>query len=61
MDNNVTLKQLAKDRRVPLWRVADRLGVTEWTVVRWLRKPVSQERYDLIRAAIMEGGKEATE
>ena len=54
MQNNENLKEQARRRGLPLWRVADAVGVSEWTMTRWLRKPVTEERYKQISRAIDE-------
>ena len=38
---NQKLREFAKARGVPLWRVAIALGVSEPTLIRWLRLPLS--------------------
>lgn len=37
---------------VPLWAVAEELGVSVDTMYRWLRKPLSAERREQFEAAI---------
>ena len=48
MENN-DIRLYAKGAGVPLWRIAKKLGVSEATVTRMLRKPLSEnEKGDLI-------------
>ena len=46
---NVDVRKAAKDSGVFLWEIADKLGVSEPTLNRWLRKemPDSQKAYNL--------------
>ncbi len=46
---NMDLRLYAKGAGVSLWRIADKLGVSEATVTRMLRKPLNEvEKRDLI-------------
>lgn len=49
---NKTVRTAARVAGVPLWRVADEVGISEPTISRWLRRPLSQEREDMLLAAI---------
>ncbi len=49
---NFELKQAMKAAFVPQWKVADYLGVSEMTLIRWLRKEVSAEKRDKIMQAV---------
>lgn len=40
---NERIRKNMKEKGVPFWQVAERLGVTEWTFGRWLRHEVSEE------------------
>ena len=51
MENEV-IRKAARVAGVPLWRVADEVGISEPTISRWLRRPLSQEREDMLLAAI---------
>ena len=55
---NEKLKLRARGAGVPLWRIAQELGISEPTITRWLRVPLSAEREDKIRAAIERLSKE---
>lgn len=49
---NVKVRRAAKSAGVPLWRIAAEIGVSEPTLTRWLRVPLSPEREAEIMAAI---------
>ena len=42
--NNKTIKEAIKNAHLFQWQVADKLGVSEQTLIRWLRKEVSSEK-----------------
>ena len=42
----------ARQRNVKLWEVAAELGISEPTLTRWLRKPLSDEREARFVAAV---------
>lgn len=44
MDSNVSLRQRVKALHIPLWRVASEIGVSEGTLVRWMRFELTGER-----------------
>ena len=41
---NVDVRKAAKDSGVFLWEIADKLGVSEPTLNRWLRKEMSDSQ-----------------
>ena len=43
MDAN-QIKQILKEKRIYQWEVAKALGITEFTLTRWLREDISEER-----------------
>ena len=47
---NLLLRNFLKQNNIPLWKVADGLGVSEWTLGRWLRHEVDGELDQRIRA-----------
>lgn len=49
---NLHIRKAARIADVRLWQVADRLGISEPTLGRWLRRPLSPEREALILEAI---------
>ena len=49
---NQEIKELFKKNNVPQWKVADVLGVSEMTVIRWLRHELTPERKAAILDAI---------
>lgn len=48
------LKRRLKEAGIPQWKLADRLGVSEFTLCRWLRKPLSGDRLEAIDKALQE-------
>lgn len=40
---NQDVRNLAKDNNIPLWKIADGLGITDSTFSKWLRKELSDE------------------
>lgn len=55
---NEKLKLRARGAGVPLWRIAQELGVSEPTITRWLRVPLSAGREAEILAVIKRLSKE---
>lgn len=49
---NEQVRRAARIAGVPLWMVAQRVGVSEPTLTRWLRAPLSQDKEQRILAAI---------
>jgi DNA-binding XRE family transcriptional regulator len=45
---NLELRRLCKRYGIPLWRVAQRAGVSEQTLIRWLREELKEDRYYLL-------------
>jgi hypothetical protein len=41
---NINVRMAAKAADVPLWQIAASYGVSEVTLIRWLRVPFTQER-----------------
>lgn len=54
MKENQELRQMAKANGVPLWACALKMGISEATIIRWLRVPLSYERELAIRDTITE-------
>ena len=54
MKENMEVRRAAKEARVPLWKVAAGVGISEPTLIRWLRFPLPAEKEDRIMAAIAE-------
>jgi hypothetical protein len=52
MKANADLRERLYNAHIPLWMLADAIGVHENTVVRWLRRPVSLEQRERIDEAI---------
>jgi predicted XRE-type DNA-binding protein len=50
--NNLEIKQLIRDSRFFNYEIAEALGISENTLSRWFRKPLSQVQIDRIKKAI---------
>ncbi len=59
MKENQTVRRAAKSAGVPLWKVAAAIGVSEPTIIRWLRFPLPEEKERRIMMAIATLEKEA--
>ena len=57
MENN-KIRVAARVAGVPFWKIAQKIGISEPTLTRWLRMPLSAEREGIILAAIKELEKE---
>lgn len=58
MENN-SVRVAARVAGIPFWRIAQKIGVSEPTLTRWLRMPLSAEREAIIMAAIEDLAREA--
>lgn len=52
MKANQTIREMAKRKDVKHWQIAEYLGISEPTIMRWLRVPLSTERERIITEAI---------
>ena len=52
MKANQTIREAAKRKGVKHWQIANYLGISEPTIMRWLRFPLSPEREKAIMEAI---------
>ena len=50
---NKGVRQKMARARVFQWEVAEQLGISEPTLTRWLRRPLTPERLERIEAAIV--------
>lgn len=57
---NLSLRQRAKSAGIPLWKIASYIGVSEPTITRWLRVPLSCSKEKLILEAISKLEKEVS-
>ncbi len=46
------IKQILKEKRIYQWEVAKVLGITEFTLTRWLREDLSHEKEEEIMKII---------
>lgn len=58
MKANLVVRDMAKKYNVKHWQIAERLGISEPTIMRWLRVPLPPEKEQAILAAIKEIAKE---
>lgn len=58
MKENQTVREAAKRKGVKHWQIAEHLGISEPTIMRWLRIPLSPEREKAVLEAIEEIAKE---
>lgn len=58
MKANQTIREAAKRKGVKHWRIAEYLGISEPTITRWLRTPLSPEREKAVMEAIKALAKE---
>ncbi len=49
---NYVIRQKAREKKIPLWRIAAELGISEPTITRWMRFPLTSEREKLVESAI---------
>jgi len=52
---NKTIRERIKSSGLRFWQVAEKCGVCEMTLTRWLRKDLSPERESIINRAIEVG------
>lgn len=60
MKANQEVREAARKMGVKHWQIAEHLGISEPTIMRWLRVPLSKEREQAIMTAIEELAKEGT-
>lgn len=49
---NAEIRMEARKRGVPVWKIARELGISEQTLYRWLRVPISDELEKAMREII---------
>lgn len=52
MRNNETVRKTARNAGVYLWEIGEHLGVSENTVIRWLRMPLDHAKEEMLLSAI---------
>ncbi|MEY8404860.1 hypothetical protein AALA54_16345 [Oscillospiraceae bacterium 44-34] len=55
---NEAIRRAARVAGIPLWMIAAEVGVSEPTLLRWLRFPLSEEKEHRVMAAIAHLAKE---
>lgn len=58
MRANEHIRAAIKKQRVTLWQTADKMGVSEMTLIRWLRFPLTEEKEAQIMEAIKTAARE---
>lgn len=58
---NNHIRRAARAADIPLWAVAAELGISEPTLIRWLRLPLAPEREQQVMAAIERLAREVDE
>lgn len=51
---NGIVRQLARSAGIPLWMIAKTIGVSEPTLIRWMRLPLAKDKEQRIMEAISE-------
>lgn len=49
---NQDIREKLKDNGVPMWKVGELLGVSEMTIIRWFRTPLSDSKREAVLNAI---------
>lgn len=52
MKNNQELRDRLRVRNIPYWQLGEAAGISENTVVRWLRTPLTDERKKVLLSAL---------
>jgi len=60
---NGQIRGFLKMKGIPFWKIAEVIGISEPTMTRWMRKPLSAEHYNKIMDAVsrIEGGEDHDE
>lgn len=58
-ENNAKVRKAARVAGIPLWKIAAAIGISEPTIIRWLRFPLPEEKERRIMEAIAVLSKEA--
>lgn len=56
---NGGIRRAARAADIPYWRIARAIGISEPTLIRWLRVPLPEDKEQRIMEAITELAKEA--
>ncbi len=54
MNENTTIRDFARKDGIALWQIAVKIGISEATITRWLRVPLSEDREKLLFEAAQE-------
>lgn len=60
MERNERIKKMLKKKRIYLYELAATMGISESTLIRWMRVPLTDEHFNRLMAALqtMKGGRE---
>ncbi len=51
---NEAVRAAIKEKKLFQWQIAEHIGITEGTLIRWLRSELTEERKELIMKALAE-------
>ena len=57
---NLELRDTAKRENIPLWAIAQVLGISESTLIRWLRRPLEEHKREKFIKAVEDCRRSAT-
>ena len=49
---NTEIKKQLRDQRIPQWRLAEAVGISENTMIRWMRHPLQGDQERRVREAL---------
>lgn len=52
--NNSDVRTLLKMKRIPMWKLAKQIGISEPTITRWFRESLTTDHYEKVMQAIKE-------
>ncbi|HIU57788.1 MAG TPA: helix-turn-helix transcriptional regulator [Candidatus Ornithomonoglobus merdipullorum] len=52
MERNERIRKILKKRRIYLYELAATMGISESTLIRWMRVPLTDEHYNRLTAAL---------
>ena len=50
--NNNDVRTLLKIKHIPMWKIAEKIGISEPTITRWFREPLTEEHYSKVMDAV---------
>jgi aminopeptidase-like protein len=55
---NLEIRSIMKEKKIFQWQVAVEIGISDVTLVRWLRLPLSDEKKEMVMKAINAAAKQ---